>query len=99
MPETLDQQRRRLRAAIDAVGGLETMIKLGRTRGSAPGTIAGMMQILEPSSPETIDLLTGLAMLHQGLGHDTEETWCRRATDYLRTLIGEPPAPDPHAVN
>jgi hypothetical protein len=88
----------RLRSDIEMLG-LDRLIEYAIARGD-PATLCGLIEVLELTSPEAVDLTTAFAMLpYRGDGGAGVETWKRRASALFLRHIGEAPEVEPLLAN
>jgi hypothetical protein len=80
----------------DEINGL-TSEELGRRaldRGD-PETLWRLIEVLQLTSPEAVDLITAYSMLcHRGAGVGAMAAWARRASAFLERHIGETVEPE-----
>jgi hypothetical protein len=83
----------RLRDEINQLGSDE-LARRAIERGD-PETLWKLIEVLQLTSPEAVDLITAYAMLcHRGAGAPAIETWKRRVSAFLLRHIGETPEPE-----
>jgi hypothetical protein len=80
-----DREVRRLRAEIKKLGK-ERLIRTAVERGD-PASLCGLMEVLQFTSPEAVDLITAFAMLRYcGAGAAAVDAWKPRAAAQAAAL-------------
>lgn len=92
------REMRRLGAKIEKLGK-ERLIRVAVERGD-PASLCGLIEVLQFTSPEAVELITAFAMLrYSGVGGAGIEAWKRRASAFLLRYIGDEPAAEQPLVN
>ena len=88
----------RLRQEIEQLGR-DKFIRRAVESGD-PASLCGLIEVLQLTSPEAVDLITAFAMLRYcGAGAAGIEAWKRRASAFLLRHIGEAPEPEQLLAN
>ena len=88
----------RLREEVEALGRDELVRRA--VEGGDPASLCGLIEVLQLTSSEAVDLITAYAMLcHRSAGASAIETWKRRASAFLLRHIGEALEPEQPLAN
>jgi hypothetical protein len=77
-----------VRKVVEAIGRDELIRRA--VEGGPPGSLCGLIQALQITSPEAVDLITAFAMLRYRSAEAADiEAWRRRAAAFLLRYIGD----------